>query len=248
MGESRVKLLRKKLRKFGFPKATIMLDYVIEHMSAEKGFVRHDGSHYYYHPVDCALNVLNLGIKDEITVAAALGHDLFEDVKYATYHKIVHLFNDTTFGVRVANIRKKWTKDPTINYKGNIEELLKYLKTILEDWRCCVVKAVDRVHNISTLKDATPEKKMRQSNETRTAFFPFLKECRYKFVDVNDNGVTGEILETFFSDAKTRMLPHLQEIDEHYEEIKLLKEQHLQEVELLQEKVKALEAQLNIAN
>lgn len=234
MSQSRVKLLRKKLTKLQFNNALIMLDVVMNEMSAEKGFLRDDNvTPYFYHCVDVALIILNAGIKDEITITAALGHDLFEDVKHMTFQKVVHMFNSVSFGVAVSNIITKLTKDPNINYKNNYEALNQYLQIIMLDWRASVIKAADRIHNFGTLKDVTPEKKWRQANETKTTFFPFFKECRNKFSDIDENGVNGEILETFFHTAKLFIEPHLKEIQEHYNEVQILQKR----IELLESKI-----------
>jgi GTP pyrophosphokinase len=110
---------------------------------------------------------------------------------------------------RVADMVQLVTKNPTIDYKGNRDEMVKYLTTISENVGSALIKTADRKHNFGTLRDATPEKKMRQAKETRELFIPFFKECRNRY----------PVYSSYFFSAKTTIEPHLNEIEEHYQEV-----------------------------
>lgn len=47
MGESRVQFLEQSFATLGYQNALRALDWMIAEMCAEKGFARHNGTHYY---------------------------------------------------------------------------------------------------------------------------------------------------------------------------------------------------------
>lgn len=198
--ESRVVQLQTDLVRLGFKNSLRALNWMIGTMNADNGYKRHDGRHYYYHLVDGAQDLLNHGVTDEIVITAYILHDYVEDVKGATYEGVKALFGqevaDTVLGV---------TKKPDINYKKG-ENLEAYLHAMLPFVRMCLVKTADRKHNFSTLKDATPEKELRQALETEKYFLPFFKEARKRYPEY----------ARYFHSAKTTIMPHLNKIKEHH--------------------------------
>lgn len=202
--ESRVVQLQMDLAQMGYKDALKALNWMISVMNADNGYKRHDGRHYYYHLVDATQELINRGVTDEITLTACILHDSIEDVPDINYEGVKSLFGqevaDTVLGV---------TKDPDINYKKG-ENLQAYLTAMLPHVRMCLVKTADRMHNFSTLKDATPEKELRQALETEEYFLPFFKECRKRYPEY----------ATFFHSAKTNIMPHLIKIKQHHEYVK----------------------------
>jgi len=226
MEESRVRHLEHIFVTLGYNMALDALMWMKQEMCAEKGFKRHNGTHYYYHLVDVTQDLFNNGIRDQITLTASLLHDAPEDIPEVTFKMIADKYS-----VEVANIVKLVTKLKGVDYKtGNNIKIL-YLDPILDadEVRACLIKAADRKHNFGTLKDATAEKKMRQAKETREYFFPFFKACRKKY----------PVYANYFFSVKTTIEPHLIEIEERYEkEMELMKY-----IEALEAKVEKLEAQ-----
>ncbi|MDF2534043.1 MAG: pyrophosphokinae/guanosine-3,5-bis (diphosphate) 3-pyrophosphohydrolase [Bacillales bacterium] len=220
MSQSRVAFLELCLSQNGFHKALEALDLMIEEMCAEKGYSRHDGTHYYYHLVDVTQILFNYGIRDEATLIGALLHDYAEDVPGVTIKMI-----EQRFGPVVAEAVRLVTKLDGKNYK-DAETMSNYMAEILKSWRATLIKTADRMHNFSTLRDATPAKKMKQVGETETFFFPFFKDARNKYPRYAQ----------FFYAAKTAIKPHLDEIREHYIEM-----------EALQSKITILESKLQEA-
>lgn len=205
--ESRVRNLEKTLADLGYSDAIRAMDWMMEEMCVEKGFMRHNGTHYYYHLIDAAQDVLNFGIREEAIIVGTLLHDAIEDIPGITARYI-----ENQYGSRVATSVHLVTKQPGIDYK--IEEHIKaYLFEILKNRDASVMKTADRKHNFGTLRDATPEKKLRQAIETEKFFIPFFKDCRNKFVRYAN----------YFASAKTTIEPHLWEIKEHAEEVRMLK-------------------------
>lgn len=208
MGESRVRFLEQSLAMLGYTDSLRALDWMIDEMCSEKGFSRHNGTHYYFHLVDTAQDLLNHGIKNQDVITACILHDSVEDVDGITVKMI-----EDKFGHNVAMMVYLVTKKEFLDYK-DAKNMESYLIDILDNVGSCLIKTVDRKHNFSTLQDATAEKKLRQALETEKHFIPFFKECRNKFPRYAG----------FFFSAKTTIEPHLWEIKEHYAEVAKLKE------------------------
>lgn len=199
---SRVKFLKMVLSVLGHKKALKALDLMIKEMCKEKGFSRHDGSHYYLHLVDVTMKIFNSGIRDEDILTTAILHDAIEDVDWITYD-----FIKLEFGKDVADDVLTLTKDPNIDYKKDHQALLEYLKKCFSKFSTAVVKAADRIHNFNTLGNATGEKQLRVALETEQNFFPLFKFARNEYPEH----------AAFFYQAKTEIEPHLLKIKESYE-------------------------------
>ncbi|WP_273854219.1 HD domain-containing protein [Guptibacillus spartinae] len=220
MLSSRTKHLEHTLAVLGFNRLGLKaFDLVIDEMCAEKGFTRHNGTHYYYHLIDVAQKLINEGIDDEEIIAAALLHDLVEDVDKYTIHWVESEFNSN-----VAHMVGLLTKDPDIDYKRDKEALSLYLNLIFENVGASLIKTADRIHNFGTLKDASVEKKKRYAMETEMYFFPFFKKCRKRYVRY----------ASFWFQAKTEIEPHLREIKERYEQ----EEKLLKQIDTLEKQIK----------
>ena len=198
--ESRVVQLQMDLAQMGYKDALKALNWMISVMNAENGYKRHDGRHYYYHLVDATQDLINHGETDEATLTACILHDAIEDVPNISYEVVKSLF-----GKEVATVVMGVTKQPDIDYKKE-ENMIEYLDLILTDVRMAKVKTVDRKNNFGTLKDATPEKELRQALETEKFFLPFFKACRKKYPEH----------ARFFHSAKTTIMPHLIKIKQHH--------------------------------
>lgn len=206
MSESRKQTFEQQLSILGFNQSLEALDWMVEVMAAP-AFARQDGSHYYSHLIDVAQDLLNHGIRDQDIITAALLHDVVEDVPGITNKMI-----DAKFNTNVTKMVDLVTKAPAVNYKeGDLIKVL-YLDPILSHPGAALIKTADRKHNFSTLRNCSPEKKMRQVVETEKYFFPFFKEAMKKYPRY----------ATYFLSAKTAIKPHLLEIREHYEEVNAL--------------------------
>ncbi len=208
MRASRVRYLEKCLSILGFTDSLKAMDFVIEEMCVEKGFQRHDGSHYYYHLIDATQDLLNHGVREQNILTACLLHDAVEDIEWVSIEMI-----EEAYGHEVATMVDLVTKKKDIDYKrsGNMHI---YLDRISQNMGASLIKTADRKHNFSTLRDATREKKLRQADETEQLFMPFFKYCRKLY---------PRYANYFFS-AKTAIEPHLWEIKERYAEVEKLEE------------------------
>lgn len=202
--EGRVRFFRHQLTVLGFHQALRATELVVTEMNREKGFCRDgDGSHYYYHCVDVAQKLLNVGVREEGIIAAALLHDLVEDVEGYSIPVISRLF-----GERVAHMVDLVTKKKNANYKEK-ETMDQYLSAISNDLGASLIKTSDRMHNFGSMLGLTMDRKMRQVLETEEFYIPFFKKCRQRYPS----------FAPFFFDAKTTIEPHLIEIKEHYRDV-----------------------------
>ncbi|MNE75779.1 hypothetical protein D3C80_1719690 [compost metagenome] len=93
--------------------------------------------------------------------------------------------------------------------------MTEYLNGISRFVWTALIKTSDRKHNFSTLRDATPEKRMKQAIETETYFIPRFKEWRKQYPRY----------APYFFGAKTSIEPHLWAIKEYQTEIERLSQQ-----------------------
>lgn len=129
---------------------------------------RKSGEPYIVHPIATATRLLDMGL-DTPTIAAALLHDTIEDTN-CTKEDIAKLFGDD-----IAFMVEGITKLKKIKYKGSkrsAESLRKMFLAIAEDIRIVLLKLVDRLHNMETLRFVAPEKQKRIALETLEIYAP----------------------------------------------------------------------------
>jgi (p)ppGpp synthase/HD superfamily hydrolase len=102
-----------------------------------------------------------LGISDKTIILGCLLHDSLEDTNDINDRMIEHLF-----GSEVAVLVKLLTKDPK---EGYFDRLVKH-----GTWKTWLVKGCDRLSNLRTMKDCTPEFRARQFSETREKIYPLM--------------------------------------------------------------------------
>lgn len=208
--EARVVYLQKNLIEKGMNDSLRALNLMIGIMNSHNGYMRKDGSHYYYHLVDATQDLLNHGITDETVITACILHDAVEDIPTMTIEDIEQLF-----GIEVAFVVDKVTKAKGVDYKDEHYSNIKaYLNNILQDWRACLVKSADRKHNFSTLDSTSSEHEERQMRETSAVYIPFFKEARKKYPEYS----------AYFHSTKTTIVPHLKRINKAINDEKRLNE------------------------
>lgn len=134
-----------------------------------EGQFRKSGDPYISHPLHVAymLCELNAG---PATVAAGLLHDVVEDTEVT--------LDDVRkrFGADVASIVDGVTKISQLKYMTKEKVLAKSHQKILlamaKDVRVILVKLVDRLHNMRTMKFQSPEKQKRIAQETLDLYAP----------------------------------------------------------------------------
>ena len=137
---------------------------------AHEGEKRASGEPFFYHPVEVATILLNeLPLDDDVSVAAALLHDVIEDSGY-TFEDIV-----AELGVEVAEIVEGLTKISGIMINRETtqaEGFRKMLLSMVKDIRVILIKFCDRLHNMRTLESLPEHRRMKIALETRDIYAP----------------------------------------------------------------------------
>lgn len=157
--------LKDVLQKMSSPtKADLALVEKAYHFAEEahKDHKRFSGEPYFVHLKETAKELAKLGMSAK-TVAAGLLHDSIEDVGVEpdTIEK--------QFGKEVRFLVEGVTKLGRLKYRGaerHRESLRKLLVATGKDARVLIIKLVDRLHNMRTLKHVPEEKRRRIALET----------------------------------------------------------------------------------
>ncbi len=151
-----------------------------------KGKPRASGEPYFSHPYEVALVVAKEIPLDDVSVAAALLHDVVEDTAYDL--KAIR----AEFGNGIADIVDGVTKISGAVESHEITRAENYRKMLLsmaKDVRVILVKFADRLHNMRTLGFLSPEKQKRISKETLEIYAPLahrfgLAKVKWEFEDL----------------------------------------------------------------
>src|SRR5690606_2166219 len=138
-------------------------------MEAHKNDKRASGEPYFTHPIEVAMIVAKEIPLDDVSIAAALLHDVVEDTAFD--------IDDirAEFGDQVAEIVDGATKMDGIfeNYEQNqVESYKKLLLSMTSDIRVMLVKFADRLHNLRTLEYLSNPKQIRMAQETLEIYAP----------------------------------------------------------------------------
>jgi guanosine-3',5'-bis(diphosphate) 3'-pyrophosphohydrolase len=148
-------------------------------LKAHEGQLRKSGEPYLEHPLQVAITLAELQL-DADALAAALLHDVPEDCGIPISHI------EEEFGSEIAKLVDGTTKLGRLSLQvpggvakrgGSIaqqqaESLRKMLVAMAEDLRVVFIKLADRLHNMSTLKALSPEKRRSISRETLEIYAP----------------------------------------------------------------------------
>ena len=137
---------------------------------AHKNDRRASGEPYFIHPFEVSMIVAQEVPLDDISVVAALLHDVVEDTAY----QIDEIREE--FGSEIADIVDGATKITDIFKSREITQAESYRKLLLSmvgDVRVMLVKFADRLHNMRTIEYLPPERQMRMAKETLDIYAPF---------------------------------------------------------------------------
>lgn len=139
-------------------------------VKAHEKDVRVSGEPYYTHPANVALIVMREIPLDDVSVVAALLHDVVEDTSFSL--KDVR----AQFGAEVADIVDGATKISDVFKSREITQAENYRKLLLSlvnDVRVILVKFADRLHNMRTIDSLSRERQERLARETMEIYAPF---------------------------------------------------------------------------
>jgi len=140
---------------------------------AHEGQVRKSGEPYVEHPLETALILAELQL-DASALAAALLHDVPENCGIPVSEI------EARFGPEVAKLVDGTTKLGKLSWRGKdialkqaqAENLRKVLVAMAEDLRVVFIKLADRLHNMRTLDNLSPERRRHIAQETLEIFAP----------------------------------------------------------------------------
>jgi GTP pyrophosphokinase len=134
-----------------------------------QGQVRKSGEPYINHLIQVALILSSLRVGPK-TIAAGLLHDVLEDCGIPR-SELAKVFDD-----EIATLVESVTKIGNIEFKDEKEYLAvnhrKIFIAMAKDIRVILIKLVDRLHNMRTLRYMTPEKQKKIASETLEVYAP----------------------------------------------------------------------------
>lgn len=139
-------------------------------LEAHKNDMRASGDPFFNHPYEVAMVVAREVPLDDVSVAAALMHDVAEDTEYEI--KDIRL----EFGDTIADIVDGATKISDIFRSHEVTQAESYRKLLLSmvnDIRVMLLKFADRLHNMRTLEYLPKERQLRLARETLDIYAPF---------------------------------------------------------------------------
>ena len=137
--------------------------------NAHEGQLRKSGEPFFIHPLAVSLIVAELEV-DSDTIVACLLHDTIEDTD-VDFENI-----EEEFGHSVAQLVDGVTKLTKMHYETKKEiqvvNLRKMFLAMAKDIRVILIKLVDRLHNMRTLKYQSEAKKQEKALETLEIYVP----------------------------------------------------------------------------
>lgn len=138
-------------------------------LDAHKNDKRASGEPYFTHPFEVAFILAKEIPIDDVTIAAALLHDVIEDTEF-TIKDI-----KAEFGNEVAELVDGATQIEGLveNYElKQIESYKKMLLSMTSDMRVMLIKFADRLHNLRTLEFLSNKRQYRMAQETLDIYAP----------------------------------------------------------------------------
>jgi guanosine-3',5'-bis(diphosphate) 3'-pyrophosphohydrolase len=174
--------------------------------NAHRHDIRASGEPYFDHPFAVAKIVAKEIPLDDISVAAALLHDVAEDTDY----QIKDIREE--FGPTIADIVDGVTKISDIFKSHDLTQAESYRKMLLSmvnDIRVMLVKFGDRLHNMRTLEYLPLEKQRRLAKETLDIYAPFahrfgLANIKWELEDLSFKHLNREAYDQIARDLKSR--------------------------------------------
>ncbi|WP_334330817.1 RelA/SpoT family protein [Candidatus Phytoplasma prunorum] len=135
------------------------------------GQKRLTGEDYIVHLVAVAKILSNLNVEPN-TLMAGLLHDILEDTDLSFLELTDLMGEDIANLVRYVTKLEKLVFNQDYEQYGQSDNHQKIFLAIAQDIRVVIIKIVDRLHNMQTLKSLRPEKQIRIAKETLEIYAP----------------------------------------------------------------------------
>lgn len=162
--------LLKKIEKYNAADSTAIIEKAYNFAnSAHEGQLRQSGDAYISHPLEVANILADLNM-DNVTIAAAILHDVIEDTKFS-YDDIKNDFGEEV-AMLVDGVTKLGKLEYTTKEDLQAENLRKMFIAMAKDIRVIIIKLADRLHNMRTLKYMPEKKQKEKASETMDIYAP----------------------------------------------------------------------------
>jgi GTP diphosphokinase / guanosine-3',5'-bis(diphosphate) 3'-diphosphatase len=136
---------------------------------AHEGQQRRSGEDFIHHPYSVAHICADLEL-DDVTIAAALLHDVVEDTD-VTLEAV-----QDEFGEEIANLVDGVTKLTRVQFQSReqaqAENYRKMVVAMAQDVRVILIKLADRLHNLRTIEYLGKQKQVQKSREALEVYAP----------------------------------------------------------------------------
>ena len=105
-----------------------------------------EGTPYIFHPMAVAQKLVSAGVSNEITIAAALVHDVLENTDYSEEKLRRELGDEAVAAVRAL------TSDRTLSWREKKERYIEQIRN--GDDRVKMISLADKIHNAESLLDS----------------------------------------------------------------------------------------------
>jgi guanosine-3',5'-bis(diphosphate) 3'-pyrophosphohydrolase len=137
--------------------------------AAHEGQQRRSGEDFIHHPYSVAHICADLEL-DDVTIAAALLHDVVEDTQ-VTLDEV-----RDEFGEEIANLVDGVTKLTRVHFQSReqvqAENYRKMVVAMAQDVRVILIKLADRLHNLRTIEYLGKQKQVQKSREALEVYAP----------------------------------------------------------------------------
>ncbi len=138
------------------------------------GQYRKSGEPYFTHPLKVCSTLISYDIDDDVTLAAAILHDVLEDCADSLPMGGQELIEEYGIAPEVLEIIGMLSKRSGLND----QELCKYFQRIEHNPKAALIKLADRLHNSGSLYTFSDEKMRKYLRETDMFLIPMGSYCK----------------------------------------------------------------------
>ncbi len=163
------------------------------------GQYRKSGEPYFTHPLKVCSTLISYGVDDDVTLAAAILHDVLEDCSDSLPNGGQTLIEEYGILPEVIEIITLLSKRSGLND----QELGKYFQKIEKNPKAALVKLTDRLHNSGSLYTFSDEKMRKYLRETDMFLIPMGSYCKKYYPQyANAFSILKSSIETLNSSMK----------------------------------------------